>query len=284
MGCPHHRTYRLILFLLSVALLTACAPVGPDYQPPQTAMPSQWSEGTGSGNTPATTLSHWWSLFRDPLLDSLIARALTANPDLRIAETRVVEARAARRIATASLLPSVDLGGSYTTSRRSERVQSSDRYQDVFETGFDAGWELDLFGGVRRQAEAAEANLAATVEDWRDVCVSLAAEVARNYIELRSSQQRLAIARENSRIQEQTVEVVRNKFHLGLGSDLEVAQAETLLAQTRAEMPLLESSAAQAMHQLALLLGQQPQTLKLELTAEAPLPPEIGRAACRERV
>lgn len=273
MGCPHHRTYRLILFLLSVALLTACAPVGPDYQPPQTAMPSQWSEGTGSGNTPATTLSHWWSLFRDPLLDSLIARALTANPDLRIAETRVVEARAARRIATASLLPSVDLGGSYTTSRRSERVQSSDRYQDVFETGFDAGWELDLFGGVRRQAEAAEANLAATVEDWRDVCVSLAAEVARNYIELRSSQQRLAIARENSRIQEQTVEVVRNKFHLGLGSDLEVAQAETLLAQTRAEMPLLESSAAQAMHQLALLLGQQPQTLKLELTAEAPLPP-----------
>lgn len=132
---------------------------------------------------------------------------------------------------------------------------------------------IDVFGGNRRQVEAAEAYLAATVEDKRDVFVSLAAEVARSYLELRASQHRLAIARENSRTQEQTVELVRNKFQIGLGGELEVAQAETLLAQTTAQIPALDSSAIQAMHQLALLLGQQPHTLKAELITPTPTPP-----------
>jgi NodT family efflux transporter outer membrane factor (OMF) lipoprotein len=253
-------------------VLSACAPVGPDYQPPQTEMPAQWSQPSGQQGE-QIALSHWWTLFQDPLLNTLIDRAMAANPDLHIAATRIVEARAARRIAVAALLPTVDVGSGYTTSRRSERVTTSDRYQDLFEADFDAGWELDLFGGARRQTEAAEATLAATVEDWRDVRITLAAEVARNYLELRASQQRLAIARDNSRTQEQTVELVRNKFQIGLGSDLEVAQAETLLAQTNAQMPALESSAAQAMHQLALLLGQPPQALKEELAPPAPTPP-----------
>jgi NodT family efflux transporter outer membrane factor (OMF) lipoprotein len=167
----------------------------------------------------------------------------------------------------------VDIGVGYTNSRRSERVANDADTQDLFQANFDAAWEIDLFGGNRRQVEAADATLAATFEDWRDACVTLTAEVARSYLELRASQQRLAIARENSRTQEQTVDLVRNKFQIGLGSQLEVAQAETLLAQTAAQIPGLDSDAQQAMHQLALLLGQQPNSLKTELSQSGQTPP-----------
>jgi NodT family efflux transporter outer membrane factor (OMF) lipoprotein len=273
--------FRLgLLLVLGSALLApaACTPVGPDYHPPQPSMPTQWDEGVGADGGPAATYARWWSLFHDPLLDELIRRAVMANPDLKIAETRIREARALYRQAASGLLPSVDAGASYSGSRESKHKSDDAKTTDLFQTQFDVNWEIDVFGSVRRQTEAAEANLAATMEDQRAVLVSLAAEVARNYVELRAYQQRLAIARENSRSQEQTVDLVRNKFHLGLGNELEVAQAETLLAQTRAEMPALESGAVQAMHQLALLLGQQPQTLKTELAqagATPPVPPRL---------
>ncbi|WP_310601328.1 efflux transporter outer membrane subunit [Desulfobulbus sp.] len=273
--------FRLgLLLVLGSALLApaACTPVGPDYHPPQPSMPTQWDEGTGVDGGPAATYARWWSLFHDPLLDELIGRAVVANPDLKIAETRVREARALYRQAASGLLPSVDAGASYSGSRESKHKSDDAKTTDLFQVQFDVNWEIDVFGSVRRQTEAAEANLAATMEDHRAVLVSLVAEVARNYVELRAYQQRLAIARENSRSQEQTVDLVRNKFHLGLGNELEVAQAETLLAQTRAEMPALESGAVQAMHQLALLLGRQPQTLKAELSvagATPPVPPHL---------
>ncbi len=242
-------------------------------------MPTQWSEASGpvlEDNTAA--LHKWWTLFKDPALNSLITRAVAVNPDLKIAETRIREARAQRRLAVATGLPSLDVGGSYTNSRRSERLVSNVETQDLFQADFDADWEIDVFGGIRRQVEAADALLSATVESQRDICVSLTAEVARSYLELRASQHRLAIARENSRTQEQTVELVRNKLQIGLGGELEVAQAETLFAQTTAQIPALDSSALQAMHQLALLLGQQPHSLKTELTQPGPplpVPPQI---------
>jgi NodT family efflux transporter outer membrane factor (OMF) lipoprotein len=270
--CPPR--LRRCLLALGLTTLAACSPVGPDYQPPQPETPAHWSEMAATVQEgQSAALRQWWSLFNDPLLDSLINRAFNANLDLHIAETRIREARAQRRIAAAAGLPAVDLGGGYVNSGRSKNVPSGGTKQELFEADFDAGWELDVFGGVRRQTEAAEATLAAAVEDWRDVSVSLAAEVARNYLELRASQQRLAIARENSRTQEQTVDLVRNKLQIGLGDELEVAQAETLLAQTRAQMPELESSGAQATHQLGLLLGQQPQALKAELSQPGKTPP-----------
>ena len=270
---PFRYRLGLVLALASAALvITACGPVGPDYQPPQPSMPSQWAEGAATSHH-ADTYARWWSLFRDPLLDDLIRRAIAANLDLKIAETRIREARALYRQAVSGHAPTVDAGGAFTSSRQSERVSDAARTQDLFQANFDVNWELDVFGSVRRQVEAAEANIAAAVEDQRAVLVSLAAEVARNYVELRAYQQRLTIAGENSRNQEQTLELVRNRFQLGLGSELEIAQAETLLAQTRAEMPALESGTVQAMHQLALLLGQQPHTLKAELTPAGATPP-----------
>jgi len=270
--CPR----RLLFWLLSLGLTTlaACSPVGPNYQPPRPETPAHWSEATSAvQESQSAALRQWWLLFNDPLLDSLINRAFAANLDLQIAETRIREARAQRQIATAAGLPAFDLDGGYVNSGRSKNVSSGGTRQELFEAHFDASWEIDVFGGVRRQTEAAEANLAAAVEDWRDVGVSLAAETARSYLELRASQQRLAIARANSRTQEQTLDLVRNKFQNGLGNELEVAQAETLLAQTRAQAPALESSAAQATHQLALLLGQKPQALKAELSQPAKTPP-----------
>jgi len=257
-----------------VFLLGACVTVGPDYRATNPAMPTQWSGSAGTVFADEDqSLSRWWALFQDQQLGALITGAIAANPDLRMAETRIREARAARRLAHANGLPSLDIAAGYTNSRRSERVANDAGTQDLFQANFDAVWEIDLFGGNRRQVEAADATLAATMEDQRDACVTLTAEVARSYLELRASQQRLAIARENSRTQEQTVDLVRNKFQIGLGSQLEVAQAETLLAQTAAQIPSLDSGAQQAMHQLALLLGQQPHTLKAELNQSGQTPP-----------
>jgi NodT family efflux transporter outer membrane factor (OMF) lipoprotein len=258
-------------------LFTACSPVGPDYQPPRPDLPAQWSERErATHSADEATLHRWWTLFQDPTLNSLMTRAIDANLDLRRAESRIREARAQRRLTEAGGLPNLAVGGSYTNSRRSEHSASSSSSsgtQELFQADFDAGWELDIFGGIRRQMEAADANVAATVEDQRDVLVTLEAELARNYLELRASQQRQVIARENIRIQEQTVDLVRNKFQIGLGGELEVVQAETQLSLTKAQVPALESASILAMHQLALLLGQQPHTLKTELAKNAVIPP-----------
>ncbi len=255
--------------------LTACSnSVGPDYRPPQADMPAHWTEtpGTIRANTESTTHS-WWTLFRDPALDSLITRAITANLDLRIAETRIREARAQRGLTASASAPSFGAGGSFTKNQTSENIISGGVSQDLFRASFDAGWEIDIFGRTRRQVEAADATIAASEEEKRGVRITLEAEVARNYLDLRANQQRLKIARDNIRIEEQTAALIRNKFEIGLGGELEVAQAEAQLALTRSEIPPLESATSQAMHQLALLLGQQPQSLKAELAIVASIPP-----------
>lgn len=265
------------LSLLSWAItagLTACTSVGPDYRPPQPNMPTHWTATPGTTRASAEPVTNsWWTLFRDPALDSLITRAIKANLDLRIAETRIREARAQRGLTASASSPSLSAGSSFTKNQTSENIPSGGGAQDLFRASFDAGWEIDLFGRTRRQVEAADATIAASEEEKRGVRITLEAEVARNYLELRTNQQRLRIAKDNIRIQEQTAALVRNKFEIGLGGELEVAQAEAQLALTRSEVPALESATSQAMHQLALLLGQQPQSLKAELAIVASIPP-----------
>ena len=265
--------FRLLGWALAVSL-AACTSVGPDYRQPQPDMPAHWTETPGTSSAATESTPHcWWTLFRDPILNNLIARAAAANLDLRIAEARIREARAQRRLTAAANSPSLGASGGYTNSRSSENIPSGGVTQDLFRAGFDANWEIDIFGRTRRQIEAADAILAATVEDRRYVLITLEAEVASNYLELRTNQQRLIIAKDNLRIQEQTAALVRNKFEMGLGGQLEVAQAEVQMALTKSEVPTLESATSQAMHQLALLLGQQPQSLKTELTIAADIPP-----------
>ena len=266
-------TFRPWVWILA-ASLTACTAVGPDYRQPRPDMPARWTETPGTIHATTASATHsWWTLFRDPVLDSLIARAIAANFDLRIAETRIREARAQRSLTAATNAPSLGAGGSYTNSRSSENIPSGGVSQDLFRMSFDAGWEIDIFGRTRRQIEATDALIAASEEEKRGVRITLEAEVARNYLELRTRQQRLQIARDNLRIQEQTAALVRNKLEIGLGGELEVAQAETQMALTRSEIPSLESTAVQTIHQLALLLGQQPQSLHTELAKVSDIPP-----------
>ena len=277
MSVRKNNSWFLLLPLWSwaiIATLPACSPVGPNFQTPRPDMPAHWAEkSVTSSAATAAPLHCWWTLFQDPTLDSLITRALAANLDLRIAATRIREARAQRRLAAAASFPARGIGGGSTSSHSSENIPSGGVTQDLFRADFDASWEIDVFGGTRRQIEAAEATLAASVEDGRNVLVTLEAEVARNYLELRTSQQRLRIAGDNIRIQEKTAALVRNKSEIGLGGELEIAQAEALLALTRSEVPSLESTASQAIHQLALLLGQQPPSLQAELARIADIPP-----------
>jgi NodT family efflux transporter outer membrane factor (OMF) lipoprotein len=261
-------------------LLPGCA-VGPNYHLPETKTPAHWNESLAGGetNSPIAT-TRWWTNFNDSELDSLVQRAGQSNLDLRLAQARVREARAQYGIASADLWPAVDGSGSYTRERESQRqpvigsfsVPSDVFENNVYQAGFDASWEIDVFGGKRRAKEAAGAQVSASEFGRRDVLITLLGDVARNYVDLRGFQQQLAIANENIQVQEKSLAITRDRFAKGLASDLDVQQAATVLATTRAELPTFESSIEMGIHRLEVLIGQQPGTLRIELTQAAAIP------------
>ena len=262
---------RAGLFLAagSAAALIACAPVGPDYQAPDQDLPAGWREASTADGIAigSETLENWWPLFNDPQLDSLISRATSANLDLQVAAARILQSSAQYNLARGTTLPTVDASGGYTRAGR-----GSESPKDIFQAGFDAGWELDLFGGARRAVESARARYEAAQENRNDVLISLQAEVARNYLELRGSQQRLTTAEENVEVQRQSFELARARQASGLGTGLDVAQAETLLAFNRAQLPALKDSIGQAGYRIDLLLGLPPGAVADELAARGRLP------------
>lgn len=268
-------TLRITLRLFAVAAmlgLTGCAVVGPTYQAPQPELPAQWSETSGNASPSAVALNSWWTLFKDPLLDSLVRRAVAANHDLRLADSRLREARAARQLAGAARVPALNSSAGYSKSRSYENTRSGDSKGELYQVGFDAGWEIDIFGGVRRAVEAADATASASEEDRRDVLVTLLGEVARNYLELRGSQQRLAIAGKNFVSQQETVLLVQKRTELGLSGELELEQARNQLYLSKSQMSSIEVAVRQTMHRLALLVGEQPQALYAELLPEQMIP------------
>lgn len=276
-----HKPYRASLTLcLCLPLLTSCMMVGPDFQRPETKVASQWLGPTpATSATPAAVqdLAQWWTTFNDPQLTSLVTRAMLANLDLRLAESRIRQARAALGIAGADLGPSVDTAASVTRSRNPASLSRSEATTgNLYQAGFDAGWEIDLFGGLRRGVEAADADLEAAIESRRDLLVSLSAEVASNYLNLRSFQQRLAIARQNLKAQEHTSKLTRQRFDAGFASRLDVVRAEALAATTAGQIPLLEAQIRQTIYSLSLLLGGEPSTLLTELTPDAALPAALA--------
>jgi len=261
-----------------------CA-VGPHYKPPRVQVPPAWNEAPGeAAQAGRASLSRWWMEFHDRTLESLISRAVEGNLDLKIAAARIREARAARGIAASAALPQVGVGAAYARTSRSEAVPPFEaargvsspfgpREQNTFEAGFDASWEIDVFGGVKRDREAALAQVQASEEARRDVLVTLFADVARNYTELRAAQQRLEILDETLRAQRDTLDLVRARFEAGLSAGLDVSRAEGLLAATAADRPILERLAKQAIHRLGVLLGRDPGSLLAELGAARPIPP-----------
>jgi NodT family efflux transporter outer membrane factor (OMF) lipoprotein len=275
------------LFFLVVVFLAGCT-VGPDYREPKLAVPVRWQEAHQPGvEVRPADLTRWWTAFNDPLLDALVERAVKSNLDLRIAEARIREARAARAATASGLWPTLDVSASYKRSRTSENALGlgslapqggGELEQDLFRTGFDASWEIDVFGGVRRSVEAADATIQASVESRRDVLVTLLGDVAKNYIDLRGFQRRLAVAQDNLKAQQDTLELTRIRFQAGLTSDLEVAQAEAQVNTTAAQIPGLESSLKAAAYSLDLLLGLAPGALWRDLADDKPipnLPPEV---------
>lgn len=260
---------------LACVLVPGCVSVGPDYVPPRIAVPAQWASfgasDLGVDGADSALLTAWWDAFGDPLLSSLMLRARTGNRDLAQAEARIREARARRGIAQAERLPTVQSSAAATQRSSSEEAGSGTTTRQ-YAAGFDANWELDLFGGRRRALEAASANLEASAYDLRDVLVSLCGEVALNYIDLRTFQARLAVAQSNLQAQSETHDIARWRQQAGLATQRDVEQARLNLEQTRALIPALQTGIAQSAHHIAVLLGQHPGTLQATLTPTRPIP------------
>jgi NodT family efflux transporter outer membrane factor (OMF) lipoprotein len=269
------------LLVVGLLILQGCAAVGPDYEAPEIIMPDAWHESLVEGLESGDSNLHvWWKALNDPVLESLIQRAAEGNLDLKTAMARIEEARARRGVAEGEFYPDIDADVSYSREELSENVvprgfRTED--QSLYSVGFDAAWEIDVFGRIRRSVESADAALQASVEDYRDVLVTLFAEVALNYTDVRSLQARLEVARENVQAQRETLELVETRFDAGLVPKLDVTQARSNLAISESTMPSLESSLIQAYNRLSVLLGEQPGALQAELAEMSPIPAPPGR-------
>jgi len=271
-------TIRLLTWLpalLAILILAGCATVGPDYVPPDTSMPGDWHTqlkgGLTAGETDPQALASWWTTLNDPELSSLMERAVAGNLNLREARARIREARARRGIARADLFPTLETTGSAMKSGSSEDTGTG-KIREFYAAGFDAGWELDLFGGVRRSVEAAEADIQTIREDLRDVLVSLTAEVALNYIEVRTYQKRLAVTEANLKIQQETYRLIQSRYQAGLDDELAVQQARSNLESTRSQIPTLRTSLEASKNRIAVLLSEQPGALHEQLETYKPMP------------
>jgi len=272
-GLMEFRALLMVMFMMSV--LAGCVTVGPDYAPPDVSLPAAWSVEMKVGliveDLDKQTLADWWLILDDPVLTSLIKQAVASNLDLKEARTRVREARALRGISKADRFPTIDASGAARLSRSSEDTGSGAE-RKLYSAGFDATWELDLFGGKQRAIEAAEADLQASKEGLRGVLVSLLAEVALNYVEVRLFQARLSVAHTNLDAQKETYNIAQWRFQAGLSSRIDVEQAKYNLEQTRSRIPDLHTGLERARNRLSVLLGQYPGSLKIALAEHKDIP------------
>jgi outer membrane protein, multidrug efflux system len=250
--------------------------VGPDYHRPQTNVSTNWSEPQlgGTTNSPVQIVE-WWKTLNDPELDSLVKRAVKANYNVQLAEARVRESRATQLHAKWDFAPTIDSSAGYTrqqTSKNTLPAGSPNPETGLYDAQFDATWELDVFGSKRRSLEKASANLGASREDLHDVLLTLLGDVARNYLEVRGAQQRLVIASNNIVAQQQSIELTQARFKAGFTGELDVRQAEALLASTEATVPPMQTTLKQAIHALGVLLGQEPGALLEELSSTESIP------------
>jgi multidrug efflux system outer membrane protein len=231
-------------------------------------VPTQWSVGAARAGVSATDLSAWWQRFDDPAITTLITQALDANPSVKAAQAAVLQARAQADVQQAGLGPKL---GASASAQRSQ--SGNNGASNRFQAGFDASWEPDIFGGNRAAVDASETDAQASAASLSNAQVSLAAEVASSYINLRGLQTRLVIARSNLATQTETLQITRWRAQAGLVSSLDVEQAVSATEQTQAQLPALQTSVAQALNALAVLTGQAPGTLNAALGNAAPIPP-----------
>ncbi|MCD6050992.1 MAG: NodT protein [Verrucomicrobia bacterium] len=271
---------RLTSLALGIGLITGCQ-VGPDYKGPASAAPVGYHHAeTVSTNAPTGQLATWWTVFNDETLNWLATEAIKSNHDLRLAKAQVLEARALRGVARAGLFPEVNGGADYVRSRSSKistagqmaKAGGQPLENDFFNVGPDISWEIDVFGGKKRGVEAAHAELEAAEESRRGVLVTVLAEVGLNYLDLRGAQKQLAVARENLRTQKETLALAQDRHKAGLTSELDATRASAQVADTRSQIPPLETEMQRAIHRLSVLLGKNPAELETRLVSEAALP------------
>ncbi|TLD68488.1 efflux transporter outer membrane subunit [Phragmitibacter flavus] len=267
--------------ILVLASLSSCA-VGPNYTKPETPVDEKFSTKE-SGFSTAAAVPLWWRKFNDAKLNSLIDRAIAANHDLRIAAANIEEARALRNSVRFDYFPTVTSGGSYTNQRSSTQTSqgrftgfggggSNGRGSEVYEAGFDATWELDLWGRVRRSNWAARADVESAEATRNAVMVAITGEVASAYLDLRGLQNQLAVARRNANNQGETLKLTESLLQGGRGTELDTSRSRALLNSTLAAIPLIESAIHQDIHRLSVLVGAQPSALKSELIKSRPMP------------
>ncbi|MCZ7450841.1 efflux transporter outer membrane subunit [Agrobacterium rhizogenes] len=270
---PLRRIATLTPTVALMTLLAGCM-VGPDYERPNLYVPATWSTADGKTASRPAELAYWWSTMKDPQLDSLIARAIEGNRSVAVAQARVREARATLGEETGKLAPT--LGGTSSVNRtKTAEVATTIGADDVFtqyRSGFDAGWEIDLFGGKRRGVEAAKYGLDAAEEELRNTMLVLVGDVASNYAQVRAAQARLALGARTARSQRQSAALTRAKLEGGSGTTADVARAEALAASTEADLPTYEIARTSAVNRLGVLLGLPPATLSAELSKSKPIP------------
>ncbi len=257
-----HSSLRICPGILLAMFVGGCAVVGPDYQPQaEPTLPAQWNAADAA--VAARTASQWWQQFHDPVLDTLIDRGARQNLSLEAAGLRIVQARAALGISEALIFPQQQqLSGSLGKLYRNEHSFNS------VGVGFDVGWEMDIWGKYARGIESSEASLYASVASYRDVLISITAEIARNYINYRTAQERALLSRQNIAIQQRVVEMTQVQFDSGNVTELDVQQAKTQLYGTQATLPALTIARVQSRNALAVLLGVLPDDITPLLALE----------------
>jgi outer membrane protein, multidrug efflux system len=269
------RRCGLIGGVASAAILAGCA-VGPNYTRPETPVDAHFANAGEPGLKDGDTVERYWTGFADPLLDSLVDDALAHNKDLGVAEANLQAARAAKRLAGFDQFPTATFAGGYShlldSKQQAPFYDRHDREFDSAQGGFDGLWELDLFGRVRRNVEAARADLGASAATLRDARVSVIAEVARDYFILRGLQDQLALTLRNADNQLNTAKLTRTRLEAGRGNELDTARAEAQWQTTLASIPTLQASIATTTYRLSVLTGRQPAALGERLSPQAPMP------------
>ena len=264
---------RSLALLLSVGILTGCA-AGPDYRTPETATPSNFIGQAGIDQRPAqrkADLTNWWSAFDDPLLTHFVTLALEQNLDIAQAAARVAQSRASLRAAAATRLPVANMSVNATRAYQSvetplgqvlNAAPGFDRNGSAYEANVGASWEIDLFGGPRREREASRAEYEASEAGAAATRQAVSAQTADVYVTIRGLQARIAIARQQAETRRQLLAMVRLQYEKGIAAELQVDQAEGALAEAEAQIPALETGLDSAMNALDVLLGVQPGTYR----------------------
>lgn len=273
----------VILSVISCVIFSGCTTVGPNYQSPVPPKIESFSTDGAIKASEGANMADWWKKLHDPQLNELIEHAIANNHDIRIAFSRILEARANKGVAQSEQLPKINAGASASALRLSETgletanlpanaVENFDPTQELYEGGFDASWEVDLFGRVKRSIEAADAEIGISEAGLEDAMVTLLSEVARNYVEIRLVQAKIDITETNLELQRKTLDLTVKRFNHGMDTRLNITRSEALIADTEARIPALKAKEKILRHRIATLLGETPNYLNQVLDNKPEIP------------